>query len=381
MMRVRDPVLLLLGFGGVLAAVFPYLGQAPNRLAHSQALYFWQTPSIFVLAIAAALALVLCAAFIRHGLSLALISGLVLFFGNLVTAGEAAAHLARPDAPAARISLGIAFWALLFISGLILHHAARNGEWNSAARIALGLGVVGGFILLAMAGLFDALSLTREFMSRRDLFTEALLRHIGLVAMALAFALLLSTPIALALLRHPAWRGVVYSTLNLVQTIPSIALFALLIAPLTYLAQHVSAAQTLGIKGIGTTPAVIALVLYALLPLVRGIETGFQQVPQHVKDAARGLGFDKARLRREVELPIALPALVSGLRIVAIQSIGLAGVAALIGAGGLGQFIFQGIGQYALDLVLVGAIPIILLALAADLAFQALIAATRTGAS
>ncbi len=99
-----------------------------------------------------------------------------------------------------------------------------------------------------------------------------------------------------------------------------------------------------------------------------------------MKDAAIGMGFDARALFLSVELPLALPALISGLRVVAIQAIGLAAVAALIGAGGLGVFVFQGIGQYALELVLLGAIPIILLALAADFLFQMLLAAARRSA-
>ena len=115
----------------------------------------------------------------------------------------------------------------------------------------------------------------------------------------------------------------------------------------------------LGINGTGPAPAVLALTLYSLLPLVRGFYTGFGEVAMEVKDAAAAIGFGWRRRFIEVELPLALPALISGLRVVTIQAIGLASVAALIGAGGLGTFIFQGIGQYALDLVLVGAIPVI----------------------
>ena len=110
---------------------------------------------------------------------------------------------------------------------------------------------------------------------------------------------------------------------------------------------------------------------------MRSFVTGVSEVAADVKDAAAGLGFNRRQRLFAVELPLASPALISGLRVVVIQAIGLATVAALIGAGGLGVFVFQGIGQYALDLVLLGAIPVILLALAADLFFQVLLAAAR----
>jgi osmoprotectant transport system permease protein len=116
------------------------------------------------------------------------------------------------------------------------------------------------------------------------------------------------------------------------------------------------------------------------LPLVRNGITGLAAVSPDIKDAAMGLGFTTKERVLKIDLPLAMPGLLSGLRVVTVQSIGLASVAALIGAGGLGTFVFQGIGQYALDLVLVGAIPIILLAVSADLGFQLLLSIVRTRA-
>jgi osmoprotectant transport system permease protein len=178
-------------------------------------------------------------------------------------------------------------------------------------------------------------------------------------------------------LRNEPLRKFILASLGVLQTIPSIALFGVLIAPLSALGAALPVLKDLGIGGTGPAPAIIALTLYSLFPLVRGFYIGLTEVAPDVKDAALGLGYDRRRLFFDVELPLALPALLSGLRVVTIQAIGLAAVAALIGAGGLGTFVFQGIGQYALDLVLVGAIPIVLLALAADLAFQLLIRVTR----
>jgi osmoprotectant transport system permease protein len=135
--------------------------------------------------------------------------------------------------------------------------------------------------------------------------------------------------------------------------------------------------RDLGINGTGPAPAIIALTLYSLLPLVRGFYTGLSEVAREVKDAATAIGFGARQMFIEVELPLAMPALLSGLRVVTIQAIGLASVAALIGAGGLGTFIFQGIGLYALDLVLVGALPVILLALLANFFFEMLLGLAR----
>jgi osmoprotectant transport system permease protein len=228
---------------------------------------------------------------------------------------------------------------------------------------------------MAHAGAFSDLSLAKEFASHRDTFFVELRRHLFLVAMTTLFALAISAPLTALVLRRPSVRGIVFSGLGILQTIPSIALFGLLMAPLTALSLHFPALRALGINGAGAAPAIIALTLYSLLPLTRGFFTGLSEVAAEVKEAAAGMGYSGRQIFLAVELPLAWPALVSGLRVVTIQAIGLAAVAALIGAGGLGVFIFQGIGQYALDLVLVGAIPIILLALTASFASQLLLTA------
>ena len=123
-------------------------------------------------------------------------------------------------------------------------------------------------------------------------------------------------------------------------------------------------------QGIGLLPAVIALTLYALLPVVHGLASGLQQVDPAVIDAAAGMGLNPRQRFWQVELPLALPVLWSALRLTTVQLIGLAVVAALIGAGGLGAIVFQGLLSSALDLVLLGVVPVVALALAVDAGFD-----------
>ena len=167
-------------------------------------------------------------------------------------------------------------------------------------------------------------------------------------------------------------QGPLFAVLNMLQTIPSIALFGLLIVPLAALATAVPQLAELGVGGIGVAPAIVALVLYALLPVVRNTAAGLAGVDAAVIEAGRGMGLTSRQIFRQIELPLALPVLLAGLRIVTVQAIGLAVIAALIGAGGLGDFVFQGLGQAAADLVLLGALPAILLALVADFLLQSL---------
>jgi osmoprotectant transport system permease protein len=179
-------------------------------------------------------------------------------------------------------------------------------------------------------------------------------------------------PLGVAAARRARIQGTLFAFLNLLQTIPSIALFGLLLVPLSALAEAVPTLAAIGIGGIGPAPAVIALILYGLLPIVRNTVAGIAGVAPAVIDAARGMGMTERQLFWRAELPLALPLFLAGLRIVTVQAVGLAVVAALIGAGGLGSFVFEGLGQYAADLVLLGALPAIMLALGADFLLQML---------
>ena len=124
--------------------------------------------------------------------------------------------------------------------------------------------------------------------------------------------------------------------------------------------------SSLGVRGIGTAPALIALTLYAFLPIVRNTYTGIKEVPQAATEAGRGMGMSPGQILRRVELPLALPLIMEGVRASTVLTIGIATVAFLIGAGGLGVFIQNGISQQVPDLILLGALPIIGLALLAD---------------
>jgi len=183
--------------------------------------------------------------------------------------------------------------------------------------------------------------------------------HLVLVVSSVALALLIVLPLGLAIQSHPRWRRLVLGLANAVQTIPSLAIFGLLLTvPL--------------LGGIGSTPAVVALTLYALLPLLRGLLTGLQQVPPGLKQAGQALGLSGGQVLRYVELPLALPSLMAGLRVAAVIAVGVATIGAAIGAGGLGVFIFRGIATVNNTLLLAGALPAAAIALAADACLGAL---------
>jgi osmoprotectant transport system permease protein len=178
-------------------------------------------------------------------------------------------------------------------------------------------------------------------------------QHAVLVGVSMILAALLAVPLGIILSRRAGWREWTLGLTNVVQTIPSLALFGFLI-PVPF------------IGGIGPHTAIIALVLYALLPMLRNTVTGLLNVDTNVRDAATALGMTAGERLWQVELPLAAPTILAGVRIAAVTTIGTATIAAAIGAGGLGVFIFRGLAAVDSLLLLAGAIPAALMALAAD---------------
>ncbi|HXC26485.1 MAG TPA: ABC transporter permease [Stellaceae bacterium] len=347
-----------------------FLSVAPNRLVSGTPVMLWVAagtlPAISLTAAGASL-FALGFAMPRRPLHYlaAAVAGAALV-AMLAAAGAAATTFASDAAAATSISLGAGFWAIFACTALALIDSLRRAEAGAFLQLLVAAIAVAGFWLMAKAGLFDALALAREYASRREAFSAAVLRHIELVVAAIVPALVIGVPLGLLALRRRRFETPLFAVLSLLQTVPSIALFGLLIAPLSGLASVFPALGALGIGGVGPAPAIVALVLYALLPVSRGTLAGIGGVPAAAIDAARGMGMGRRQIFWQVEAPLALPVLLAGFRIVLVQAIGLAVIAALIGAGGLGSFVFDGLGQYATNLVLLGALPAIALALGVD---------------
>jgi len=190
----------------------------------------------------------------------------------------------------------------------------------------------------------------------RDLLDEGiglLGEHLLLVVSAILIAAAIAIPLGIAVTSHPKTRALALGTANIGQTITSLALFGFLI-PIPF------------IGGIGQHTAIIALVIYALLPILRNTVTGILGVDPSVRDSAEAMGMTRGQALRMVELPLAAPTILAGLRIATVTTVGTATIAAAIGAGGLGVFIFRGIASVDKLQILAGALPAALLALAAD---------------
>ncbi len=228
-------------------------------------------------------------------------------------------------------------------------------------------------------GIWNDLSVLKEYAGRAGAFWQEARTHVVLALGSVAIATVLGVPIGILCYRLPKLRGAVLGGLNLIQTIPSIALFGLLIAPLAWLAANVPLLAAAGVSGIGAAPALVALCAYSLLPIVANTVVGLTGVSPLAIDAARGMGMTRRQRLLSVALPLALPVILTGIRIVLVQNIGLVTIAALIGGGGFGVFVFQGVGQSAVDLVLLGAVPTVVLAFSAAIVLDALIDFSRGG--
>jgi osmoprotectant transport system permease protein len=300
-------------------------------------------------------------------------SGVLLLLLLLLLAGLLSSVLLDGQPDFARVSLGSGFWGALFGLFIALVHAVKTLPGREL-RLLVPLTLGAGMALLLNAGTLDSLSLAQEYAAKQDRFSGELLTHLKITFLAVGASAFIGFPLGLLLVRRSRLHRTVFSFLNTVQTIPSLALFGLLIAPLAALSAHSALLRELGITGIGWAPAVIALTLYALLPVVRNTFVGFRSLDQDTLQAGRGMGMTGLQLFFTVELPLAAPLLLNGIRISGVQTVGNTAVAALIGAGGLGVFIFQGLGQGATDLILLGALPTVLLAVLFDLLLQGVIA-------
>lgn len=179
---------------------------------------------------------------------------------------------------------------------------------------------------------------------------DQLLQHIGLTFISLLFAVIIGVPLGIFISRKRKFSAPVLGFTNILQTIPSIALLGFMIPLL----------------GIGPVPAIVALFLYALLPIVRNTFTGITEVDKTVVESAKGMGMTSNQILRKVELPLSIPVILAGIRTATVINVGVATLASYIGAGGLGEFIFGGIALNNTNMILAGAIPAALLAIFFD---------------
>lgn len=369
-MKPFNPILNRIAVLGLflagLGALFPLVLVKANRLVAGTPLglmnFQWLYLLFFVLWLGIAVAAL---SRVQARGWLLVVIGNLFFMVLLVAISQISSELGAN--PISRVSPAAGFWLLLLGAWLVAYAGALEVKRSWLAGLGLGLAV-----LLLGFGAFDHLSVLREYTANQTEFWQEVGRHLYLSFLALLFSSFLGIILGVYSASRPRASSLALGVANALQTIPSIALFALLIPFFSGLARAFPTLETLGVRGIGIYPALTALILYGLLPVLRGTILGLQGVPDAPLEAAKGLGYTPNQVFWRVRLPLAVPLMLEGLRLTAVSLVGLAALSSLIGAGGLGGFIFTGLGSGAIDRVLLGAIPTLVLALLVNSAMRGL---------
>jgi osmoprotectant transport system permease protein len=366
----RDNVALIGSVTGLASVLFGWLTLRPNRLAEGTPLSLWDSLGwgsavVIILLWLLSLALSLSLKGKLKPILLGITANLVLVV-SLLIAGMAASGLLQPEPDSSRVSLGIGIWLTIAAAYIVIYASRHKLKeiplWQHLVSWT-GLAIL---IVLIFSGFLDKLSLIQELDGREARFLQELQQHIFLFGISVTIGSLIGIPLGIWANHSRRAERPVFFIANITQTIPSLALFGLIIAPLSALTMTLPFLREIGIRGIGMAPALIALVVYSLLPIVRNTFVGLRQVDPVVINAGAGMGMSRFQVFRRVKMPLAAPLVAEGVRIASVQAVGLATVAALIGAGGLGFFVFQGLAQAAPDLIILGTLPIIALSLIVD---------------
>jgi len=364
---------------GLLALVPGWLTLKPSRVAAGVSLKLWELEwgavGLFVVLWSACLVLGLIGVK-RRSIFLGILANLIIIL-TLIFAGFAASRLHATTTPIARVAPGAGFWVTLFAAYVLVFAARQKTRSSPLWRNLLSWSGLTVFFVLLFLGWFDSISVMQEFMGQEDRFAQELTRHMLLFGGSVIIGTLIGIPLGIWSARSRRAEKPIFFIANITQTIPSLALFGLLIAPLSALSFAFPVLREFGIRGVGATPAIIALIIYSLLPIIQNTYTSLRNLDPAVIDAGLGMGMSRMQIFRRIEVPLAAPIVLEGVRIALVQSVGLTAVAALIGAGGLGAFVFQGLGQAAPDLIILGAIPIIILALLVDALMRTVVRITR----
>lgn len=371
------PTLCFAVAGIAAAAALPFVRVRPNRIADgvSRLLAEVDPAAAAVLlalwGIAGIAAIVRMAEGVRAKLATLVSVGAPICV--IVAAGIVTGRIAG-TAPIIRVSLSAGFWATAILGYASFLAASRKIALEEGLiRRVLGFSVPVLIGALLFSGFLDAVSVMREWAVQKTVFLAETTTHLILAGSAVLAGCLLGLLIGVLSVRHLLVRRIAFFVLNIVQTIPSLALFGLLIFPLAALSRRFPLLHEWGISGIGRAPAILALSFYAMLPIARNTFTALAQIPESLRDAGKGMGMTRRQLLARVEVPLALPLILAGVRTAAVQAVGNTVVAALIGAGGLGIFIFQGLGQYAADMILLGTLPVIAMAVIVDMLMGGLV--------
>ena len=362
---------------GILSLTLGWLTLKPNRLATGTSLSLWDSFGWGIAAIIFTLWLLCLVLSIigtrrRHVIALGLSLNLIILL-TFVWAGFSATRLLENASSLSRVSLGAGIWVTSLGAYISIFPCRKKLGGSLLWQSLVSWSGLAAITILFGTGWLNNVSLVVEFRQQETQFMQQLANHVILFTSSAIVGTLIGIPLGILARRSQLAEKPVFFITNILQTVPSLALFGLLIAPLSALSFAFPILRQWGISGIGTAPAIIALIIYSLLPVTRNTYVGLKQLDPAIIDAGYGMGMSRSQIFRRIEIPLSAPLVLEGVRTASVQAVGNTAVAALIGAGGLGWFIFQGISQAANDVVILGALPIMGLALIVDVVMRWLV--------
>jgi len=374
------------GFAGALAGALAtafgaFLEHRPNRVQSGLGVSALEAFGdagwlLFGAWISLALLVALPAFFSPSGRTAALVAALlaasIVPVSLLLASYSAEGHIAATG-DLARTSLGVSFWLYVFAVYLVLRSSVSRitHRW---LRAGISLLAPVAVIVLAATGALGNLSIMIEYTRFERAFWENFQQHVAYTLGATGVALLAGVALGVLAAKRARAEAVIFGTLNVAQVMPALAFVGLIMPPMGWLADNIVLAREIGVAGIGWAPVFLVLVMYALYPITRNTYAAIRALDKGIIDAARGMGMDSRRRLLSIELPLAAPVVMAGIRIALVQTAAGAIMAALVGGGGLGRIVFYGLEQTAEDLVVLGVIAIVGLGLALDVTLRFFIA-------
>lgn len=372
MNKIKDKTLLLLSFVGAVAFVFMTLVELkPNRISQGikySSLEFFGSLGMVLLVLWGSLILLAfyekkakhIIIFILTSLLLLLLFWLLQLKNGDYTAGMTSA----------RVSFSSGFYVQIFCIYMLFSTYTQRIKEHKYIK---WIGFLSIFAILAyfmFTGTLDDLSLIKEYNTKKTQFTDNMRIHALLTFSSVVTGAIIAIPLGFLAYSKKTLEDKIMVPLSIIETIPSLSLFGILLVPLSGLGK-LPFFDAIGVSGIGWAPAYIALTLYTLLPIGRNTLTGFYSVEKNVIEAAKGMGMSKRQILMKIELPLAFPIIFTGIRIAFIQTIGGAVLAGLVGGGGMGTFVFLGLGEASPDLILLGVLPIVFFTVLLDYILRA----------
>lgn len=357
---------------GLASLVFlPFATFRTSRIQTGESLSALESLGAGWLAVIVVVWFVLLALSLRHDdrPALSVTRGLVAdaaLLGTLGLQAVAASRLLAEGPQFARVSVGLGAWVGIMAAYMVVLASRRElASHRMLAFAVAGLAPAGVVVLLATGALGD-LGMLREYAATSERFWAEAGRHALFAGVSMAIATVAGMSLGVLAFCRPAWRRPVFAVVSVFQTIPGLAMVGLLFGPLSWLGSNVALFKRIGVGGLGWAPVIVALTLYALLAVVRNTYAGLEGVPRETVDAAYGMGMTEWQVLRTVRVPLALPALLGGVRTSSVQTIGNATLGAFVAAGTLGLFVFGGLSQQATDLIMLASLAIVAMALITD---------------